>query len=244
LDNAHKYQRGVVAIHAGSTEYPGAGVLAAAGARFSGVGLVTVIGGAVSAITERFPEVVARELDQRVGAIAVGSGDSISKSELVELLATDIPLVVDAGALSFLSDAQVKEQLQARAARGAVTVLTPHEGEAKKLGVALDDRYAAAQLLANDYSAIVVLKGPGTVISAPNEIPFVDSFGTKALATAGSGDVLAGLIAAALASWPEIGAHRVVASAVALHGLAGRLAPHNSPALEIAQSLPLAYATI
>jgi hydroxyethylthiazole kinase-like uncharacterized protein yjeF len=241
---AHKYQRGVVGVHAGSPEYPGAGILVAAGARYAGAGLVQVIGGATKEIVGAFPDVINRAVDERVTSVAVGSGDSVTPSQLLELLTTNLALVLDAGALNHLDDEEIRFELASRYGRGAITVLTPHDGEAKRLGAHSADRYERAASLSELFKSIVVLKGPGTVISAPNQAPFVDSFGTSALATAGSGDVLAGLIAGVLARRPDVPAQFAVAGAVALHGLAGRLAPLSATAVDIAQSIPAAYATI
>jgi NAD(P)H-hydrate repair Nnr-like enzyme with NAD(P)H-hydrate dehydratase domain len=132
--------------------------------------------------------------------------------------------------------------------------LTPHAGEAERLGVPPEllasDRYAAARWLAAKYDAVVVLKGPGTVVAAPgSQTAFVDTAGTADLATAGSGDVLAGLIGSVLAIGVqslELAAEMTFA-AVFVHGMAGRVAaagdrPVRAP--DIVAALPTAIAAL
>jgi len=133
-------------------------------------------------------------------------------------------LVLDADALNAIAqDPGLQTLLGRRSAAGLPTVLTPHPLEAARLlhctvAQVQSDRCAAAQRLAQRWSCVVVLKGAGTVMAAPNEVPAINPTGNPRLACAGTGDVLAGLVGAAmargLAAWPA--AHL----AVFQHGLA------------------------
>ena len=149
--------------------------------------------------------------------------------------------MIDAGALTLLAgDIELRDLVIARGDAGAVTVLTPHDGEFSRFLPLGSDRRAAALALASELRAVVVLKGAGTVIADHSGDTFIDAEGTSDLATAGSGDVLAGIIGALLAG----GAARpieTVAVAVMVHGRAGRLAADvASPitAVEIAEFVP------
>jgi NAD(P)H-hydrate repair Nnr-like enzyme with NAD(P)H-hydrate dehydratase domain len=128
----------------------------------------------------------------------------------------DIPLVLDSAAISFVD-----------AKRNPITVLTPHEGELKYLGYSLDNRLETAQRISNDLNAILVLKGSRTIVAAPHLTPLLDDIGGPELSTAGSGDILAGLIGSMLASWKPKNiseAQIIVFKAIQMHSMAGRLA--------------------
>ena len=126
-------------------------------------------------------------------------------------------------------------------------MVTPHEGEFRLLAPGLLDghasRLAAAGRAARDLSAVVVLKGAGTVIATPTGDAWIDTEGTADLGVAGSGDVLTGIIASLLSQWSASGgagyAGQVVAAAVWLHGRAGRVAAAGGPvtAVDIASAL-------
>ena len=128
----------------------------------------------------------------------------------------------------------------------AFTVITPHEGEAAKLGFPIKngDRKTAALALAKHFHVIVVLKGNQTLIAGPDGSLMIDKNGGSELATAGTGDILAGLIASMLSSWaPENVKEcvQVVAKAVAAHGLAGKfVAKTKAPitATDLLEALP------
>jgi hydroxyethylthiazole kinase-like uncharacterized protein yjeF len=139
--------------------------------------------------------------------------------------------VLDAGALTILANNDGLQHLLSE--RGAVTILTPHDGEFARLGGMVDGlgRFEAALAMARERDAVVVLKGPGTVIAAPDGTSFVDVEGGPVLATAGSGDVLSGMIGALLAqAQARAGIHgvadaaRIAAVGCWLHGRAGNLA--------------------
>ena len=231
----HKYSRGVVGVVAGSAKYPGAAVLTVGGARHGGSGYVKFLDTnpfVTSLVLQRFPDVVpiSRIDGERIDALVVGPGGA----EL-DAIPGSIPVVLDSGALE-----------RAKIKRNGVTVITPHEGELEALGYSLGDRKETAEKISRELNLIVVLKGNGTLIAAPDCETFVDEIGGPELATAGTGDILAGLIGSMLASWKPTTlkqSHQVVARAVELHSRAGALAAKrftSVTALEVMESLPQA----
>jgi hydroxyethylthiazole kinase-like uncharacterized protein yjeF len=249
--SAHKYRRGVVGIAAGSSSYPGAAVLAAGAARYSGVGMVRFLdrGDAVARdVVAAFPDVVAdpgdARTDSRVRAWACGPGFTASDAQTVAMvLEQPTPVVLDAGALSCLSTRDdLRERVRTRADGGLTTILTPHAGEYAALFG--PDRAPASVSL--EWGVIVVRKGPTTTVTAPDGTVYVDAMGTSDLAYAGSGDVLTGLMAGMLAADPDDDPAEVVAAAVWLHGLSGRLASRDErpiTAMDIRAAIPEAIAT-
>lgn len=228
----YKYSRGVVGIAAGSEDYPGAGLLVVAGARHANVGMVHVWGTG-SDIVQTFPDVV-RSADQpidcaRVTAWACGSG-VIAHDVVSSVLATELPVILDAGALRIMaSDPAIRDAVNTRTDRGITTVLTPHAGEFIALFPEIDaaDRVHAARDAARRTGAIVVHKGAPTVIADPLGEVRIDVAGTPALACAGSGDVLSGILGA-LAAGAQARGQIVdvdcIAAGVWIHGVAGQLA--------------------
>ncbi|MEU9084644.1 NAD(P)H-hydrate epimerase [Streptomyces sp. NPDC048357] len=231
-----KYRRGVVGIAAGSAQYPGAAVLAVAGALRGGAGAVRYVGPAAEAVLARYPETLIGP--GRVQAWVVGPGLGEGRAgEVADLLAGDVPVLVDADGLRGL-DADVLR------ARTAPTLLTPHAGEAAALlGVSRDSveagRLGAARRLAAAYGATVLLKGSTTLVASGGCAVRVNPTGSPWLATAGSGDVLSGLAGSLLAA----GLSGVDAGAVAayLHGLAARLTGGPLLAHQVAEALPTAW---
>ncbi|MGC5361414.1 NAD(P)H-hydrate dehydratase [Streptomyces sp. DT24] len=243
-----KYRRGVVGVVAGSGRYPGAAVLAVAGALRGGAGAVRYVGRGADAVIARFPEVLVHPGPPseagRVQAWVVGPGigdGTDAVSALSDVLAAEVPVLVDADGLGLLDADAVR-------ARTAPTVLTPHAGEAARLlGVDRREveagRLAAVRELAARFGATVLLKGSTTVIAAPGpHTPVrVNPTGTSWLATAGSGDVLSGLTGSLLAAGLT---PRDAASAGAhLHGLAARHASEGASiaALDVADAIPVAW---
>ena len=224
-----KYGRGVVGIECGSKRYPGAARLAVGGALRSGVGAVRYSGPVD--VGETFPEVLLGR--GRVQAWVVGCGldrDDTARNRLEQILAlADVPVLVDADALALLAELGT----DALADRTAPTVLTPHAGEAARLlGVERDEveaqRLDSVRRLADTFGATVLLKGTTTLVAEPGGSTVrANPTGTPALATAGSGDVLAGLVGGLLAA----GLRPVDAASVGayLHGTAGRLAQRGGP---------------
>ncbi|WP_413757553.1 NAD(P)H-hydrate dehydratase [Streptomyces sp. MMBL 11-3] len=225
-----KYRRGVVGIAAGSSRYPGAAVLAVAGALRGGAGAVRYVGPAGDAVLARFPETLVStgtpEQAGRVQAWVVGPGAGDDADAVAAVLGTDVPVLVDADGLRLADRDAVR-------ARRAPTLLTPHAGEAAALlGVAREEvegaRLRAVRELAERYAATVLLKGSTTLVASPGDGPVrVNPTGTGWLATAGSGDVLSGLAGSLLAA----GLDALDAGSVGayLHGLAGRRAADGAP---------------
>jgi hydroxyethylthiazole kinase-like uncharacterized protein yjeF len=277
--NAHKYSRGVVGVTAGSLAYPGAALLAVGGARMSGVGMVAFSRASGAAppgsepatrsaadevhpggldpvaalVVAAYPDVVlgpGRALDARCMGPGLGTGRAAAEAVL-GAMADPAPLVIDASALAVLARQDGRQALAERSAAGWVSVLTPHAGEFARMGFdPSDGPLAAARHAAEESGAVIVLKGPGTVVAAPG-VTYVDTFGDASLATAGSGDVLAGLIAGMLAGAVRsefvdpAAAALVAARAVGLHGLAGRLAAAEGgpvTAVEVLAALRAAHA--
>ncbi|RZU33167.1 NAD(P)H-hydrate dehydratase [Blastococcus saxobsidens] len=225
-----KYSQGVVGVVAGSSTYPGAGVLCTGAALRTRPGLVRYAGTAADGVRAAWPEAIVtdgRPSDAgRVQAWVVGPGmgtDDDARTVLAEVLATDLPVLADADALTLLA----REPGLVRDRR-APTVLTPHDGEFARFGAEPGpDRIGAARRLAADLGAVVLLKGDATVVAAPGGTAFVNATGTPWLATAGTGDVLSGIAGALLAT--GLPAAEAAAVAAHLHGRAGQLAAAGGP---------------
>ncbi|MEU3630246.1 NAD(P)H-hydrate dehydratase [Streptomyces fradiae] len=220
-----KYRRGVVGVVAGSARYPGAAVLAVAGALRGGAGAVRYVGPAGGAVLARYPETLVHPGPPggagRVQAWVIGPGLGDTPG-VDDVLASDAPVLVDADGLRLLDPAAVR-------ARPAPTLLTPHAGEAAALlGTARDEvearRLEAVRELAGRYGATVLLKGSTTLVADPSPgVPVrVNPTGTPWLATAGSGDVLSGLTGSLLAA--GLAARDAASAGAYLHGLAARRA--------------------
>ncbi len=219
-----KYARGVVGIVAGSAEYSGAAVLSTGGAVRGGAGMVRYVGPdhVVRAVQARWPESVAGE--GRVQAWVVGPGlgpDTAGGRVLDKALSDGVPVVVDADGLRFLP-----QQLDVPA------LLTPHAGELARLLETTREDVEAKRLqhvrnAAARWNAVVLLKGSTTLVAAPDGKVRANPTGTPVLATAGSGDVLAGLAGALLGA----GLDPFDAGSVAayVHGVAGQLAAKTTP---------------
>jgi hydroxyethylthiazole kinase-like uncharacterized protein yjeF len=235
-----KYARGVVGVVAGSEAYPGAAVLCAGGAVRAGAGMVRYVGppAATDLVHARWPEVVAGV--GRVQAWTVGSGlgeGADAAQRAATALDSYVPVVVDADGLRHLDEAR---------RRPAPTLLTPHAGElARLLDVERTEveshRLDFARRAAERFGATVLLKGSTTVVAAPDGRVRVNTTATSWLATAGTGDVLAGACGALLAG----GLDPLDAGSVGayLHGLAGRLASEGGPisARDVLAALPRAW---
>lgn len=229
----HKYTHGVVGIYAGSPQFPGAAVLCVEGAARATSSMVRYLGPCVDQVIAARPEVVTGA--GRTDAVVVGPG--MTDPPVAQLLAQEKPLVLDAGALTAIAENHtLRTQLSGRQ---GFTVLTPHEGEfIRLLGRPITDRVADARELANELGCVVLLKGHVTVITDGAEVYLVRAESSWA-ATAGSGDVLAGVIGKAIAWRASISA---VATAARLHALAAADGP--LVAGDIARALPRVRTTI
>jgi len=266
----HKGHAGHVLIIGGSTGLTGAPTLAALGALRGGAGLATVA--CPAALTPEvkagFPDIMtlplgkggtwnaamAEDLRPRLAdfdALALGPGlgrDERTLEFLEALLTLDLPpMVIDADALYWLArHPHLLDKVD------APHVLTPHPGEAARLAQSdtasvQADRLESTRALADTYAAVTVLKGAGTVIAEPGGRAWLAPFDVPALAVAGSGDVLTGLMASLLArGLPPV---QAACLGVYQHGLAGELLQQKNPlrgalASDIASALPQALTPI
>lgn len=259
---AEKRSRGVVLIVAGSVGMTGAATLAASSAIAAGAGLISVATpqaarsdvaqNVIEAVTVGLPQEPDAAADlveahaQRVDAVVAGPGLGVtpwSAGVVRRLLETcRVPLVLDADALNVFRD-----DPQALAThRGPRLVLTPHRRELARL-VADTDAYAWSRRsqwvgeMAGKWNATIVVKGPGTMVVDPDGRTWINATGGPALATGGTGDVLAGLLGALLAVSGADGA--TVAAGVHVHGLAGDLAAfartaRSTRARDVLQAIP------
>lgn len=248
---SHKYSRGVLGIVAGSREYPGAGVLTTGAAVSTGPGMVRFLGAhdVGERVLDRHAEVVLGP--GRLDALVVGSGDPEAgaiESGLAAINGTPVPVVLDAGAIEMVGHAEATPIPGAAGRlRGRPVVLTPHAGELSRLlsrllgEIITAGRVAADPLLwarraAADTGHVVLLKGSRTVIACPDGFAVLPAPGPASLATAGSGDVLTGIIGTLLAAaqakrrtagedgpMPDRAAAHTAGLGVLLHNAAGGL---------------------
>lgn len=238
--DSHKGSYGDVAVAGGAPGMTGAALLAASAALHAGAGrvLVALLDGGTMAVDAAQPELMFRSWNRlELGALHLacgcGGGDAV-RAILPKAISGARSLVLDADALNALAaDSQLQALLQARTRRGGrPTVLTPHPLEAARLlGCATAqvqaDRLGSAQALALRLGCTVVLKGSGTVTTRVGEVPVVNPTGNARLSTAGTGDVLAGLVAARLAAGAA--EFKAATDAVYTHGLAAQDWPAHHP---------------
>ena len=202
-----KYTQGVVGILAGSAAYPGAAILCSGAAVAATSGMVRYAGSAAAEVVSHWPEVVAAPdaaAAGRVQAWVVGPGlgtDETAMTALAFALNSELPVIVDADGLTLLA-----AHPHLVTGRSAPTVLTPHAGEFERFGLGPvgADRVAAARRLADETGAAVLLKGNITVIAdsarSGHRRTYLNPAGGSWAATAGSGDVLSGIVGALLAA--------------------------------------------
>jgi hydroxyethylthiazole kinase-like uncharacterized protein yjeF len=256
---AHKGTFGDLAVVGGAPGLVGAALLAARAALAAGAGRVYVelAGQAPGAfdLDPVRPELMFRpgwtdaSTPQLVGGTTVvcgcGGGDAV-RAMLPRLFSLAGRLVLDADALNATAaDAGLRRALAQRGARSARTVLTPHPLEAARLldtttAAVQVDRLAAARELAARYATVVVLKGSGSVVAAPEAVPAINATGNAALATAGTGDVLAGWIGGLWAQAPETSALEIAIRGTAEHGAAAE--PAGVGPLRAADLVEVLYA--
>lgn len=219
----HKYQQGNLLLICGSGRYVGAAILAALGARASGVGMLAI------AVPESLRDLLIAQVPEalvigcaettsgaimslpltssemnKFDAIACGSGLTQEATKVIEQIITcQQPLILDADALNIVAAQTNKNLADIIHSASGIRILTPHLGEFKRLFPNLDfsnqDRISLAQTSAAKSQAIVLLKGARTVVSRPDKTTWLVPESTPALARGGSGDVLTGLLGGLLA---------------------------------------------
>ncbi|MGE3287544.1 MAG: bifunctional ADP-dependent NAD(P)H-hydrate dehydratase/NAD(P)H-hydrate epimerase [Pseudonocardia sp.] len=226
-----KYTQGVTGIAAGSATYPGAAVLATGAAVLATSGMVRFAGSAADGVRAAWPEVIATDSIAAAGqtqawTVGPGSGTGDDGAALLAaVLDHDVPACVDADAITVLgTHPTLRERI-----KGREILLTPHDREfARVAGEVGPDRIAAARRAAAELGVTVLLKGNATVVADPAGRALVHPSATSWAATAGSGDVLSGIVGALLAAgftpWWAGGC------ATYLHGVAAALAAAGAPA--------------
>jgi hydroxyethylthiazole kinase-like uncharacterized protein yjeF len=243
LADAHKYRRGLLAVVGGAM--PGAALLAAMAAQGAGAGYVKLFAEQALGVpadivldTRPLAEVLT---DERIAALLVGPGlgrDQASAERLLAALGVDVPAVVDADGLPLLLAVPI-------AGRTAPIIVTPHEGELVAMERNLrcpgtGSKVERALALATASGLVVVAKGPDTVIAAPDGRVACAPRASAWLSTAGTGDVLAGVIASRLAA--GVDAFAAACEGVWIHGEAARRAGPAFTASELARHVGRAYA--
>jgi hydroxyethylthiazole kinase-like uncharacterized protein yjeF len=222
-----KYTRGVAGLATGSLQFPGAALLSVAGALGGPAGMVRYSGPLADDVVRAHPSVIVSGRVAETGRVQAwlcGCGlgtDERAYEELRAVLGTSVPVVLDADALTMLGDGHMTSWLRQRE---APTVVTPHDREFTRIAgdEVGPDRVEAARQLAGRLRIIVLLKGDRTIVATPDGTAWANPTGTPALATAGTGDVLAGLLVSLLAA--GLPADRAAIAAAFVHGLAGRRA--------------------
>lgn len=256
---AHKHRRGRLCVLSGPAGASGAARLAGAAGLVGGAGFVTVLcpPGALEEVAASTRSLVTRRFDpeqdfgrvlddHRASAAVLGPGAGVceaTRARVVAALDAHGPLVLDADALTCFSENP--ERLFS--AVNAPVVLTPHEGEFARLFpdlVRRDDlnKIEATRQAANRAGAVIVHKGPDTIIASPEGAVRVNVHASARLATAGTGDVLAGLIGAFLASGG--GAFDAASAAVWIHGEAGRRCGPGATVETVLRTLPDALSAL
>ncbi|MET3892266.1 hydroxyethylthiazole kinase-like uncharacterized protein yjeF [Bosea sp. OAE506] len=252
--DTHKYRRGSVLVVAGGLEGVGAPRLGARAALRIGAGLATIAcrPEALAAHAARGPDALMQRAvadraalerllaEPRLSAVLIGPAlglDAEARDVVAAVLERPVPAVLDADALTIVAGGSSRFARQV-ARRGAACVLTPHEGEFARVfgegggGSKLDRaRRAAAKS-----GAVIVLKGPDTVIACPQGRAAINTTGFPALATAGSGDVLGGLVAGLLAQ--GMPGFEAACAAVWLHGRAGETLGQGLIADDLPDAVP------
>ncbi|MFZ9398208.1 MAG: NAD(P)H-hydrate dehydratase [Ilumatobacteraceae bacterium] len=250
--DAHKWKAAVLAV-AGSPGMIGAASLASEAALRAGAGIVHLVSPGASSDRSVPREVVRRSVGSlawapevvemarsRFAAMVIGPGLGRDQSTVVDVrrvvAETTLPMVIDGDALFALG-----EDLSVLANRRGSCVITPHDGEFAQLtgGAPSADRISAARSLASDADCVCLLKGPSTVIAAPDGRVAVVDEGDERLATAGSGDVLAGVVAAFIARGAPV--FEAAYSAAFVHARAAR---RERAVGMLAGDLPVAVADV
>jgi len=223
---SHKYSHGTVGVIAGSDEFAGAALLCVGGARRGGSGYINYIYNdefTRNLVVSAYPDVVTRPKakDLKVDAWVIGPGNPKLRRRFN--IARSKYAVLDAGAMKY-----------ARRINAEFVVITPHEGEARKLGFVIGEgdagREQSAIEMAEALGCVVVLKGHHTVVASPDGLAVINELAGPELATAGTGDILAGLMGSMLASWKPENYRDVVVvvfKAISAHALAAAAAANE-----------------
>ncbi|MFA6098405.1 MAG: NAD(P)H-hydrate dehydratase [Patescibacteria group bacterium] len=262
-----KSKFGHVLVIAGSKCMPGAALLTAKAAMKAGAGLVTMahpksllpifVKSFHEAIHLLLPETKIGSIDEsawriivknisRYNVIALGPGlgrcRETARFAIQIIKKAALPLVIDANGLNAMAELKKTWILNKRI---GITILTPHQGELKRLidkpiSWIAGHRLSISKKLAKEWNSIIVLKGNGTIVCSPDGRVFKDTLGGPELATAGTGDVLTGIISSFVAQHPGWPFEAVVA-AVQIHSLAGRLAKRDLGEYSVTASDLLEY---
>lgn len=259
--NAHKGTKGTALLIAGSFGMAGAAVFSARAAYRSGAGLVMVCApeSIYSVLSQAVPEAVFEFSDnvskektdaflKKADSVLIGPGIGLEENagKLVKniLLSVKVPVIVDADAITYLSrNPEILKQVN------APVIITPHAGEMARLcGISVEsiinNPIKTAQQFSDEYGVITVLKGAYTCIAVPFDTPVINTSGNQGMATAGSGDMLCGIIAAFLANGMQ--PDKAAAAAVWVHGAAGditakRLGVRGMITSDMIEALPYVF---
>jgi hydroxyethylthiazole kinase-like uncharacterized protein yjeF len=243
--NSHKGSFGDVSVLGGAPGMSGAAMLAGLSALHGGAGRV-LLGlmdkAARHAVTATNPALMVRkplELDLTTSTVVCGCGGGDDIHALLHnVLSSSQKLVLDADALNAIArDTSLQTLLKKRSTRQKPTVLTPHPLEAARLlncnaKDVQQNRLHAAQLLADTFQCVVVIKGSGSIIASPHHTAVINGSGNALLATAGTGDVLAGLMGAYIARHEDV--FEAACQAMFAHGHVADTWPSAGPALDAA----------
>lgn len=256
--NSHKYSRGYVLVQGG---YPttGAARLAALAAARTGAGITAIATPeiALNIYASQLLSIMAKpyasidELnslitDKRIGAMLIGPGagvTEVTRNTTLSMLRTGKPMVLDADALSVFT----AQSAQLKNAISAACVITPHDGEFERL-FGIDsareqtERIQQTMIAASQIGAVVLLKGAKTIIAAPNGKVIINEEAPATLATAGAGDVLAGIITSLLAQ--GMPALEAAAAGTWIHSEAARLFGIGLIAEDIPELIPTVFAQL
>lgn len=267
----HKYNKGAALIVSGDTAMRGAATLACNAAINCGAGLVTTVlekpeapppNLLSSIMITSFPEKAEGLFriikDRKITAALIGPGakpDATTRSRVETLMNAGCHLVLDAGALTafkgenlskivFSANSSKSKNITERNTHQTQFVMTPHEGEFEALfgKIGEEGKLAAARKAAVQINAIIILKGADTVIAAPDGRAIINTNAPSTLATAGTGDVLAGIITAFLAN--NMPGFEAAAAAAYIHAQAANQLDHEFPADELITQLPIAKSQI
>lgn len=251
----HKYSRGHLLVVGGGAAQSGAARLAARAGLRAGAGLVTTLcpesaipvyasqqTAVMTASVANQAEMDALMLERRISAAVIGPANGVSaetRSRTLALLAAATPVVIDADAISVFEDdpAALFKAIQ------GPCVLTPHPGEFRRLWPKVDvgnQRLKAARLAAMESGAVIVLKGADTIIADAMGTALINTNAPPTLATAGSGDVLAGIIGGLMAA--GMAPFEAAAAGVWLHGECANVLPVGLIAEDLVEALPQALA--